>query len=134
VLRSGNGTGISINKDYPATIVSGLPQKSISALQELNKILNPNFTEYKEVNDPNAPVVVTGGTEEGHKSHGIGKNVFDLRKTADMVAYINQFPVAGKTSGGYDFYNITSGPLAGVQVLNESDHFHVNMDRNNNVY
>lgn len=64
--------GISINKENcktagekNCTSVYGIGSKVLPALKELKNLCKCSIT-------------ITGGTEEGHASHGIGKNIIDI--------------------------------------------------------
>lgn len=58
--------GVGVNKTYPSTQIQGLPDKVINMANDLKAYCN-------------CSVVITGGTEPGHKSHGKNLNVVDLR-------------------------------------------------------
>jgi hypothetical protein len=63
-------------------------------------------------------VVVTGGTEAGHQTHGPNRAVVDLRR-APIANFIQRQPVAG-SSGGRKIYS-----YRGYKVWDEnSEHFH----------
>ena len=80
-----NDVGININKGScpPAytncsgigTNVGGLPGEAINGLLELKKACN-------------CDIMVTGGTENGHQSHGTGKPMVDLRSDKVTNNYI----------------------------------------------
>ncbi|MEN9921437.1 MAG: hypothetical protein RLZZ517_415, partial [Candidatus Parcubacteria bacterium] len=58
--------GISINAPAGTTNVQGLGEAAIRGIVDLK-------------NASGANIVVTGGTEDGHKTHGVGQPIADLR-------------------------------------------------------
>lgn len=66
-------------------------------------------------------VVVTGGTEPGHKSHGPGIPVIDLRKSTALNTYITTNGTSVSSAfGGYATYELDGGIY-----VNEGNHWHV---------
>lgn len=58
--------GVGVNNPAPTTIIAGLPDGAIDMVNDLKTYCQ-------------CSVVITGGTEPGHKTHGPGLNVVDLR-------------------------------------------------------
>ena len=83
--------GISVNKrvcnnptQTSCTTVGGLPSETLSMLSELRSTCSGN-------------IMITGGTENGHASHGIGKTPVDLSiNDSALETCIRGFP-AGNT-------------------------------------
>lgn len=67
--------GISVNAPEPRTSLQGLPETVISNLEKIKSVCGGSIT-------------ITGGTEDGHKSHGQGKPVIDLRWDESLAACI----------------------------------------------
>ena len=127
-----DNAGVKINRpieqsckgpnDRNCTSVAGLPQKSIDAIVNLKKEC------------PDCNVMITGGSEEaGHKSHGPGKNVFDLAIDDNLEFQFEldgkenpRIPKYGKTTNAQN-WSITSGPLKGARVVKETNppHYHI---------
>ncbi len=120
--------GVQINKGpctspgaANCTDVGELPQKSIDAIVGLKKDCGSA-----------CQVVVTGGTERGHISHGPGKNVFDLAKASSLEGYFpsvgipNVIPQFGTTRNARA-WDIKKGPLQGARVVAERNplHYHI---------
>ena len=87
LLKLPNG-GISVNKTVcnnptltQCTTVGGLPQATLSMLQDLRSTCSGN-------------IMITGGSETGHKSHGPGKTSVDLSLSSPggLEACIRSFP------------------------------------------
>jgi hypothetical protein len=100
-------TPVGINKGpctYSAqtdcTSVAGLPQSVVDALKTLGNVAGP--------------IVLSGGTEAGHKTHGPGQVVFDLRMTQKLNDYVKKNATQSAASftgcryrlnlGGSDFW------------------------------
>ncbi len=122
-----SAANIDINKrpcrnaqDSDCTSIAGLPQKSLDSLIGLRGEC------------ANCVIVVTGGSEEGHASHGPGKDVFDLRVDGNLRSHFflngtqGVLPQFGNTSNA-TYWDITSGALQGARVVEEQNppHFHV---------
>jgi hypothetical protein len=76
--------GIGVNKnncptpqDTDCTSLDGIPSV---AIDDLIKLKNACVQS-----DSNCSVMVTGGTEAGHVSHGVGKPMLDVRSTTNQV-------------------------------------------------
>lgn len=76
------------------TNVVGLPQNAISGVEALAAACAAANSSCKN------NIVITGGTEGGHSSHGPGEAVMDLGKTAALDAYIKKNPIAATTKWG----------------------------------
>mgnify|MGYP003394431877 CR=1 FL=1 len=85
------------------TNVAGLPGNAIAAIKALP-----------------GPVVITGGTEGGHKTHFPGRPNFDLRMTPALNAYIKSNATQSATSFMRCRYL-----LNGFWYTDEVDHWHV---------
>ncbi len=78
-----SSTGNCNFQDDPScTSLEGLPQKSIDFLKKLGS--GCRQTSGWQTME-NCTVVITGGTEVGHATHGMGKNVFDIRSSGPGV-------------------------------------------------
>ena len=106
--------GITLNKENCAyqgqtscTSLYGLPESTIQALKDLEKI--------------SGPFVITGGTEPGHQTHGPGNPIVDIRystmKESSLLALIN--------SGKISSYICELGSKKLPCNDPTSDHFHV---------
>ncbi len=68
----------------------------------------------------NCEVVVTGGTEAGHATHGRGRAAMDMRRTSALDTFFQRLPRVG-TSGGNPIYQ-----LGQVKVwFEDSSHYHI---------
>jgi hypothetical protein len=100
-----NGTG--------CTNVNGLPQDTISFIKGLSGSAGN--------------IVITGGTENGHSSHGQNLPIFDLRKTNALISFILR---SGKGPNP-SFCNTGTGKCytkwlySGYWFTDEGDHYHV---------
>lgn len=117
VRRQIESSGITIKTARPCssgetyrdgcTNLAGLPATAITGLSDLKK-------------DCNCSIVLTGGTEGGHKTHGYGKAVVDLRKSPELTKYIQASATKGnRTSVGQQW------SLGGDTYVDEGDHWHV---------
>lgn len=75
-----NGVGVNnVACEHAAqtncTNVSDLPQSAIDSVVALHEACN-------------CSVVITGGAEAGHQTHGPGRAIYDLRPTPSLVSYI----------------------------------------------
>jgi len=106
--------GITLNKENCAyqgqtscTSLYGLPESTIRALKDLEKI--------------SGPFVITGGTEPGHQTHGPGNPIVDIRystmKESSLLSLIN--------SGKISSYICELGSKKLPCDDPTSDHFHV---------
>lgn len=95
------------------TNLNGLPQSAIDGLTELRRLC------------VGCSLVITGGTEAGHASHGIGNPKVDLRTTSSLNNFIETGRTPRQTSLGPE-YTVTIGGKS-VTFLRESnpDHWHV---------
>jgi hypothetical protein len=86
---------------------------------------------------PTCTIVISGGTEAGHKSHAKGKAVFDLSyRDSTTNSFIQSFPVA--STGGVSIfksaYNICGAVFYLEQGRSITTHWHViatNIDMSN---
>jgi preprotein translocase subunit SecG len=69
--------GILVNHLEPTTSLKGIPERVVENLIKIKKKCG-------------GEVVVTGGTEGGHKTHGPGKPIVDLRWREDLAKCIRQ--------------------------------------------
>jgi hypothetical protein len=95
------------------TNVAGLPQSTLSMLQSLRS------------NCPSCVLVITGGTEPGHASHGVGLRPVDLRITPSLSSFLQQNGTTRESThtlwGGYTFWNESAGATSNTT----GDHYHV---------
>jgi hypothetical protein len=95
------------------TDVAGLPQHSIDRLGEI----------YDEAGCTQ-PVTITGGTEGGHSTHGVGKIIVDLeRGNAQINTYINNHTVNTWSSSHGTYHQLDNGDL----FLDEGNHWHADL-------
>ncbi len=85
------------------TNVAGLPMSAINVIKGLP-----------------GPVVITGGTEPGHKTHRPNAPIFDLRKTQSLDTYIRQ----NSTQSAVSFWPCRY-LLNNFWFTDEGDHWHV---------
>ncbi|MFA5736683.1 MAG: hypothetical protein WC893_00760 [Candidatus Paceibacterota bacterium] len=112
--------GINVNKepcngrDYRTvpggcTDVAGLPQLSIDRLGEMNQEMG------------GGGILLTGGTETGHRTHGPGQNVVDISPTTQSRQYVNNHMVDSYTSNLGTYYVLDTGDI----FLDEGNHWHI---------
>jgi hypothetical protein len=93
--------GITVNKTCPditrsdVTCLEGMPEK---AIDDIIKFKNACVSF-----DPNCSIVITGGTEGGHSSHGIGKPKMDIRNQESVKKFIYNL----KNSNNYSSYGLS---------------------------
>jgi len=110
--------GITFNKEYPETSVAYLGDEALINLPSL-----PLFCD--------CDVVITGGTEPGHQTHGPGKSIVDLRTTDSLNAYLigSASGEPAPNSNNDLVYRFPAGhPLAGATATRESTHWHVSWE------
>jgi hypothetical protein len=90
------------------TNVQGLGQGAINGVVALNNTIGGGIT-------------VTGGTEGGHKTHGVGKNILDLRKNDKLDTYIIDNSTGSTGTGHGTLYTGKDGN----KYLDEGNHWHV---------
>lgn len=92
------------------TNLAGLPQSTILAIKKLADLSS-------------LPVMITGGTEPGHKTHLANKPIFDLRKTNALNQWIRSNATKSATSFVGCRYRLT---LNGNHYwfTDEGDHWH----------
>jgi len=100
--------GISINAAQGTTNVGGLGQAAMLGLVGLKDASG-------------APITITGGTEDGHQTHGVGIPIVDLRKESTLDSYITNNAVSVNSGGTYPIYTHSNG----TTYMNEGDHWHV---------
>lgn len=124
-VRTALGTsGVQINNDpcppgqtTGCTNVAGLPQNAIDGLINLHN------------RDCLCQVMITGGTEGGHLTHGPGKPIVDLRPNSGLNSYIRGGN-PNNPSNGYtrtvngDRYTFETGGVGN----SSGDHWHVVFD------
>jgi hypothetical protein len=75
--------------------------------------------------DCDCSIIITGGTEAGHASHGVGKAIVDLRTTGDLNAYVSKNKVGSAVQLSYGVqYKVKVGDST-VTFVREDDHWHV---------
>lgn len=102
------------------TNVNGLPPLAITGVKNLQSACN-------------CEVVITGGTEGGHATHGIGAPIMDLRPTAGLNSYLKATnPYDGQVviksfngSHAKFVYEVVGGNASGTSTGN---HWHVVFD------
>ncbi len=92
--------------------LNGLPSSAIGGLASLR-------------NNCNCDVVLTGGTEGGHETHGVGSSRVDVRKSSGVSSYVNNNKIGNpvQTKDGI-LYTVQLGST-NAQFLDEGDHWHV---------
>ena len=73
------------------TNLAGLPGEALGFIIALEAALpNPSNCTESRAADKKGPckVVVTGGTEPGHRTHKVGKSIFDLRATEALNSFM----------------------------------------------
>lgn len=96
------------NRTIGCTDVGGLPLEIVGSLKGLMDSCGAG-----------CDVVITGGSEGGHKTHGEGRPVVDLRKGSFLTDYIvRNSKTVTETSKGKLYV------VDGVKYLDEGDHFH----------
>ncbi|MBU2109718.1 hypothetical protein KKB71_02055, partial [Patescibacteria group bacterium] len=100
--------------DTNCTMLSDLPQNAVDGVIKIKQ-------------DSKAAITITGGTEGGHKEHGPGKPVLDLRYNNDLLFYMrDKTGISGKME--YDTrYNSKDGSFSVIREKNIDgiEHFHV---------
>lgn len=117
--------GVSINKNPcqgknfrtvsgGCTDVAGLPQPAINRLKEVGNEIG-GFT-------------LTGGTEAGHSSHGIGNSVVDVGLgNSNFNRWVSQNTISTSyNSKGEPVYKLRNGDI----ITRESDHYHWRINNN----
>ncbi len=120
--------GITINKAMCAnhgqpncTNVNGLPIRAEAGLIEL-------------ISKCACGVIVTGGTEDGHATHGVGRAIVDLSPTSNLTTYLkNNATIIGNTytlkqtfGASYRFVTFVYEPLGGnPNGTSTGAHYHV---------
>lgn len=99
--------GIGINS-LDKTSLNGLPKFIPERLAQLEKASG-------------ADIVVTGGTESGHITHGAGKPIVDLRENQKLFSYIRSNATFIRTANKGTEYTLENG----TKFLHEEDHWHV---------
>jgi hypothetical protein len=135
VTSSGGINSICTSADYHfgCTAVAGLPDLTIKGLVLLKQHCEAYYPGTAEV----CSIQVTGGSEGGHATHGVGLNRVDVDdQDPDVNKFIqtllsNEIPTC--TSAGIPAGCSTLGPwystLEFGTVLREHDHWHFNFQR-----
>lgn len=85
--------GVRVNKASPATQLKDMPDKALDAMIAVKA-------------KSGAEIMVTGGTEPGHATHGCGLPIFDLRKNPTLDAYLRKGKAVGMTKFGNTKYDL----------------------------
>ncbi len=85
--------GVKVNKPSPATQLKDMPDKALDAMIAVKA-------------KSGAEIMVTGGTEPGHATHGCGLPIFDLRKNPTLDAYLRKGKAVGMTKFGNTKYDL----------------------------
>ncbi len=108
-----NAPPCTIGQVSGCTNLNGLPSNAINGLKRL------------KIDCGGCDMMITGGTEGGHVTHGAGAPIVDLRKDGDLGNYINSNKVGPPVQTNL-------GPLYTLRVngraatfLDEGDHWHV---------
>ncbi len=72
-------------------------------------------------NQSGGNIVCTGGTEDGHATHGVGQAIVDLRKDSALDNWIISNSTSQYNKGRYIEYKHPNG----TTYMNEGDHWHV---------
>lgn len=92
------------------TTLEGIPDTAIDGV-----------IDFKNKSGCNNSVMVTGGTEKGHSTHGQGKAVLDIDDTACVNSYIvDQGNFLRRNNKGWNYYE-----LNGDIYVHEGDHYHI---------
>lgn len=92
------------------TDVAGMPQLAVDRLGEMDREMGGG-------------IVLTGGTETGHKTHAPGQSIVDIAMTSQSREYVNKHAVESYPSkyGNGTWYLLDNGD----KFLDESDHWHI---------
>lgn len=127
------GEGFSINKNNCAT----LAQTDCTSLANLPNFAIEDLLAFQQMyrSAYNSNLMITGGTEAGHNSHGpnqpmvdiddkdLGGNINNLRQfVMDNSTRVYQTTVDGTPRNTYSINNAQNGVYA--EVIDEGDHFH----------
>src|SRR3989344_1965637 len=122
-----NKNGIDINADpcvgnqtKGCTNLDGLPVYALQGIFSLKESCTGA--------DPQCAITITGGTEGGHLSHGVGKGQVDMRLSPSLDAYIKDNAKSEKTiTIGNDTYPLYVVEVDGkdTNFILEGDHWHV---------
>lgn len=74
--------------------LNGLPDSAQKGLIDLNRVCDAAMSG-------GCNIIVTGGTEGGHKSHGVGKPMVDLKLDPNLGKYIKEKASSKPTDVGY---------------------------------
>lgn len=123
LLSSGVGINIppcTTGQTSGCTNVADLTYGALSALGNLKQTLSdmPGFRSCTTTNQNNCTLVITGGTEGGHATHGDG-NTVDLRLNSLLDSYINSQHSSCEVVGSYPLYQV-----GGSQYWREGNHWH----------
>ncbi len=107
--------GIGVNKapctspgQTNCTNLAGLPDSAIQGMIQIK-------------NQSGGNIVCTGGTEDGHATHGVGQAIVDLRKDSALDNWIISNSTSQYNKGRYIEYKHPNG----TTYMNEGDHWHV---------
>jgi hypothetical protein len=112
--------GININKDAGAVDADGVKGgfTNVGGLGEAAMLGVVNLKNASGVSS----LWLTGGTERGHATHGVGKSIVDLGdKDATLNSYITNNAVRSYPRGSYTEYEHSNG----TTYMKEGDHWHV---------
>ena len=108
-IRLSSSGNCSDQKNKSCTSLDGIPKSTIAKLVAFKQGCG-------------CSPIITGGTEVGHATHGIGRPIVDIRRES-ISSYITKQPRCG-TSSGRAIYR---DPITGGDFWDEnSEHFHVN--------
>jgi hypothetical protein len=109
------------------TTIEGLPDNAIDETIKFKKDCDKYLSSMTSTNtDGECDVIITGGAELGHQTHGPGKDIVDIDDTPEVVIYISQNGThTGTDQKGWEYYDL--GKYTYVRETDETGkftHFH----------
>lgn len=111
------------------TSLAGMPMATMNRIKDVQSACTSWVETQRGTRDSSTMcrVMITGGTEPGHKSHGPGREAIDLRLGGALDNYVKVNSTSHFQYGGYPLYVVPSG--SGVSTFwQEGDHWHVRTD------
>ncbi len=111
-----NGNPCKDGQTTGCTNLNGLHRSAIDGLISLNSICGPLCT-----------LTITGGTEGGHETHGVGEAIVDLRRDRAISDWIqrNQTGVNSTSKGLLYTVNVAGRPVKFLDETGGVPHWHV---------
>jgi len=116
----------------PCTSVAGLPNNIIDKLK--GAVKTGACANYELSNPGQKCIVITGGAEKGHATHGVGKNVVDLSVQNGRFSFVKQALEAvgiyksQDTSGFGNGYTCEESNGAAGNCSSVPHHIHIDID------